>query len=258
MTGSVDHTARLWDLTKSPATSQELRGHTDFIEAIAFSPDGRFALTGSDDTTARLWDLSKSPITCQELKGHTAYVLSIAFSPDGQFALLGLMDNNASLWQIEYVDKTLSLLDHLLILKLTKSEDLVMHDSEALNCLKAVLKKPDLNPQAAKLIEALFYRMDLPQRNCSICKQSYDPEKRKCMQMVCCKDLICKCCLNENTTTSNSNEFNEYGVVPFVEHCIMQSPKTRCPLCHTHADQLDIAKIFESKKKQGKECIKIL
>ena len=118
----------------------------------------RFAITGSFDCTARLWDLTKSPITSQVLKGHSQTLLSVALSPDGHFALTGSMDRQVRLWHIEYIDKTLSLLDHLLILKLTKYEDLIISDSHALDCL-LFIKKPELNPQITKLIEALFYRM---------------------------------------------------------------------------------------------------
>ena len=54
MPGSLDKTARIWDL----ATGQEIRrfaGHTDQINGVAFSPDGKLVLTGSSDNTARLW-----------------------------------------------------------------------------------------------------------------------------------------------------------------------------------------------------------
>ncbi len=33
------------------------KGHSDDVNSVAFSPDGRFALSGSRDDTLRLWDV---------------------------------------------------------------------------------------------------------------------------------------------------------------------------------------------------------
>jgi WD40 repeat protein len=66
-------------------TGKELRtftGHTDGVNALALSPDGRQLLTGSLDKTLRLWDVE----TAKELK-HLAGAekfRSVAFSPDGR------------------------------------------------------------------------------------------------------------------------------------------------------------------------------
>ena len=60
VTGSKDHTARLWDLTAAdPAANPVvLPGHKGSISAVAISPDNHWLVTGSWDTTARLWDLT--------------------------------------------------------------------------------------------------------------------------------------------------------------------------------------------------------
>ena len=36
--------------------SNLLTGHTDSVDSIAFSPDGKMFATGSDDNTVLLWD----------------------------------------------------------------------------------------------------------------------------------------------------------------------------------------------------------
>jgi len=52
LSGSEDGTARLWDLQKQTAV-QVLNGHRGSVNAVAFSPDGKFYFTG--DSSGRCW-----------------------------------------------------------------------------------------------------------------------------------------------------------------------------------------------------------
>ena len=85
LTGSLDGTARLWDIT----TGKELKVykiHTREIRVVAFSPDGQIVITGSADNTACLWKTSTGECL-KHFKEFTGEVNSVAWSPNEKLSL---------------------------------------------------------------------------------------------------------------------------------------------------------------------------
>ncbi|MBI3248811.1 MAG: WD40 repeat domain-containing protein [Deltaproteobacteria bacterium] len=76
-----------------------LRGHTNIVRSVAFSPDGSTLTTGSEDRTIRLWDVAQGQERAV-LSGHTAPVHSVAFSPDGATLASGSQDHTVRLWDV--------------------------------------------------------------------------------------------------------------------------------------------------------------
>jgi WD40 repeat protein/energy-coupling factor transporter ATP-binding protein EcfA2 len=101
---SSDRAALLWDLTDRghPTQVATFSGHTDSVDGIAFSPDGRVLATGSRDRTAILWSISdpSHPASLATLGGHTDFVHAVAFSPDGHTVATSRDDRKVILWEV--------------------------------------------------------------------------------------------------------------------------------------------------------------
>jgi WD40 repeat protein len=110
VTGSQDHTAKVWDL----ATGQPLvllTNHPGWVHSVAFSPDGQQVVTGSRDPIAWVCDAATGQ-RLFHLEGHTEDINSVAFSPDGRFIVTGSGDGTAIVWDVAARTKLSTLRGH--------------------------------------------------------------------------------------------------------------------------------------------------
>lgn len=74
-----------------------LKGHTEVVNAVCFSPDGARIATASNDTLALVWDATNGR-RIHTLTGHWRWVMTAAFSPDGRTLATGGYDRTVKLW----------------------------------------------------------------------------------------------------------------------------------------------------------------
>ncbi len=85
----------MWDV-KTGAAIASPPGHTGWVRALAYSPDGRVVLTGGVDGTARFWSASTGRPAGPVLR-HSGPVMDVAYSRDGR-RVLTAVDRAVRLW----------------------------------------------------------------------------------------------------------------------------------------------------------------
>lgn len=79
-TGSGDGNVRIWDCnTGTPL--HILKGHSNWVLCVSWSPDAKIIASGSMDNTVRLWDPEKGKNLGDALRGHTKWITSLSWEP---------------------------------------------------------------------------------------------------------------------------------------------------------------------------------
>lgn len=92
---------KIWNVSTGQ-DSLTLRGHTNWIKSVTFSPNGTQIASASWDKSVRVWDATIGRVTLT-IEGHMGLVHGVAFSPDGEWlASCGAGTNGSGeikLWQ---------------------------------------------------------------------------------------------------------------------------------------------------------------
>jgi WD40 repeat protein len=97
--GSDVQSIQLWEVSTGHCLNT-LKGHTDGVKSVAFSPQGNLLASGSTDWTIRLWEVSTGHCL-NVLQGHSSLVRAVAFSPQGNLLASGSEDKTIRLWEVK-------------------------------------------------------------------------------------------------------------------------------------------------------------
>jgi WD40 repeat protein len=79
-----------------------LKGHSNLVNSVVISPDGRTLASGSKDETIKIWNIATGQ-EIRTLNGHSSFVAwvnSVAISPDSRTLASGSEDKTIKIWNI--------------------------------------------------------------------------------------------------------------------------------------------------------------
>jgi WD40 repeat protein len=76
----------------------ELKGHSNMVRSLDFSPDSARIVSGSDDMAAMVWSTTTGE-RLANLTGHTGPVSSVRYSPNGNQIASCAWDSDIRIWQ---------------------------------------------------------------------------------------------------------------------------------------------------------------
>jgi WD40 repeat protein len=97
--GFSDRMVHIWNAWAGVPLSQTLKGHTQPVQALAFSPDeASHIVSGSEDSLLYIWDLAVAPPSFKSLPGHCGPILSISFFKNKIQFVLSSTDGEIIVW----------------------------------------------------------------------------------------------------------------------------------------------------------------
>ncbi|MBX3050310.1 MAG: hypothetical protein KF753_02480 [Caldilineaceae bacterium] len=105
-TGEDDGRVRLWGLSPDFDQAEPLRllsGHSELVDSLAFSSDGRWLVSGAHDNSARLWEIATGKCI-ERLYNAEHSTARVAFQPNGNQVARSNFDQ-IQLWEMSETER---------------------------------------------------------------------------------------------------------------------------------------------------------
>jgi glucose/arabinose dehydrogenase len=103
-TGHQDHRLRIWD-ARDGRLLRELSGQHHYVEAIAYSPNGRLIATGGYMSRAFVVFDAESGKVILDVEGNPDRAVAVAFTPDGKKVVCGGGGGVIRMWDAKTFDR---------------------------------------------------------------------------------------------------------------------------------------------------------
>ena len=81
-----------------PEGTTVYKGHSSFVNSVAWSPDGKYIASGSGDRTVQVWEAATGNRII-DYTGHSGFVTSVAWSPAGKYIVSGDGLHTVQVWE---------------------------------------------------------------------------------------------------------------------------------------------------------------
>lgn len=101
VSGSVDESAKVWDMRTGECVYTFTKYHTSDINCVDFFPEGYSIGTGSDDSTNRIFDIRcYGEVACFGSEAINCGITSVSFSRSGRILFSGYDDYRVCGWDV--------------------------------------------------------------------------------------------------------------------------------------------------------------